>query len=153
MKKISKQLVWDYFSIYIRLKYADEYGKLHCYTCGKEMTIDQAQAGHCLTGRRNAIIFDEEVVRPQCIRCNIFLNGNLNEFMDRLIEENGQEWWDEAKLRKYKTAKFTQEELREKYEYYKAEIDKMLLKIKVPSALPVRWQKHREVLLKKGGEV
>ena len=64
-EKVSKQMVWDYFSIYIRLRYANKKGVAKCYTCGKVLAIKALQAGHAIMGRSNAVLFDEEIVKPQ----------------------------------------------------------------------------------------
>ncbi len=34
------------------------------------------QAGHYIDGRNNTVLYDEKLVHPQCLRCNVFLKGN-----------------------------------------------------------------------------
>ena len=62
------------------------------------------QAGHATPGRHGAVLFDTEVIRVQCFRCNMklggCLGGNYQVFIPKLIKEHdpgGMEWW-EAKL-------------------------------------------------------
>ena len=124
VKKITKQKVWEVFSKYIRLKYADKDGYVICYTCGTKIYWKEAQAGHGASGRGNAILFDERIVRPQCKRCNIFLKGNYDIFHAKLIKEYGPGILDEINKLKKTVKKFTQSELREKYEHYKNEVEK-----------------------------
>lgn len=128
LKKITKQKVWQVFSKYIRLKYTDKNGYVICYTCGTKIFWKEAQAGHGASGRGNSILFDERLVRPQCKRCNIFLKGNYDVFHAKLIKEYGKDFLDEINRLKKTVKKFTQSELRELYEYYKSEVEKLEVK-------------------------
>lgn len=91
----TKAKAWSAFSIYIRTKYADEDGLVACYTCGKRMEIKKMQAGHGIGGRNNAILFEERVVRPQDVGCNIYGRGQYQVFTRKLIQELGLEQYDE----------------------------------------------------------
>ena len=143
-EKVSKQMVWDYFSIYIRLRYANKKGVAKCYTCGKTFLIKDLQAGHAIMGRSNAVLFNEEIVRPQCQRCNVWLGGNLGVFVKNLIEENGIEWWEQKEKESKKAVKL---DLMELYEKYRGSVDDLLITITNPNSLPERWKKHRELLI------
>jgi len=120
-----KKKAWTEFSKYIRLKNADRDGYVHCYTCGKRMFWKEAQAGHGLSGRGNSILFDEEIVKPQCASCNIFKGGNYDSFHSRLIEENGIEWFNRKLKQKHETKQFTAKELEDMIKYYREEIKKI----------------------------
>lgn len=96
-KEQAKKRAWKAFSIYVRTKYSNG-ARADCYTCGRNMEIKNLQCGHAIAGRGGAVLFDEEICRPQCTICNIFKYGNYQEFMTRLIKENGIEWW-EAKMK------------------------------------------------------
>ena len=145
----SKTAVWDWFSIYIRLKYANKKGMAKCYTCGKTLPIKDLQAGHAIMGRSNAVLFNEEVIRPQCQRCNVWLGGNLGVFVQKLIEENSLEWWEKKREESKKAVKL---DLMELYEKYRGLVDDLLITNTNPSSLPERWKKHRELLIKKERE-
>ena len=84
-----KKKAWAEFSKYIRLKYADANGMEACYTCGKVLHWKQMQAGHGIGGRNNAVLFMEEVVRPQEVGCNIYGGGKYSIFAEKLISEYG----------------------------------------------------------------
>ena len=129
--KITKQKVWEVFSMYIRLKYAGKKGNEICYTCGIVKNWKDMQAGHGFSGRGNSILFDERIVRPQCKRCNIFLRGNYDIFHAKLIKEYGKDFLNEINKLKKTIKKFTQSELRELYEHYKREVEKLLNKLEV----------------------
>ena len=143
----SKKAVWDWFSIYIRLKYANKKGYAKCYTCDREMPIKELQAGHAIAGRSNAVLFDEELVRPQCQRCNVWLAGHLGEFRERLIKEHSLEWFDEKKKQSTRMVKL---DLNELYEKYHSFVDDLLITVTNPNSLPERWKRHRELLIRKG---
>ena len=142
----SKKAVWDWFSIYIRLKYADKKGISKCYTCGKVLPIKDLQTGHAIMGRSNAVLFDEEIIRPQCQRCNVWLAGNLGIFAQKLIEDNGLEWWEKKVKESKKVVKL---DLQMLYEKYRAFVDDLLMTVTNPNSLPERWKKHRERLIRK----
>lgn len=126
IRKLKKK-AWAQFSKYIRHKYADKNGNVKCYTCGKIIPaigtkeIKGAEAGHGLAGRGNAILFDEELVKPQCYICNVIKGGNYDVFHAKLIKENGFKWFQEKLKLKNKTKQFTREELEELYNKYKNE--------------------------------
>jgi hypothetical protein len=92
-KKVSvsklKKKAWAAFSLYIRTKYASPMGQVICYTCGKLGTVKTMQAGHGIAGRNNAILFEEKVVRPQCVGCNFFGGGKYAIFTGKLMDELG----------------------------------------------------------------
>lgn len=84
-----------FFSEYVRRKEADQGGTERCYTCGSLLHWKELQCGHAIPGRHNAVLFDEEICRPQCPRCNVFMGGRYEIFTTKLIKEKGMEWWEE----------------------------------------------------------
>lgn len=123
-KKI-KKITWNWFSKYIRLRDCLKTTKTMtrgiCYTCGKEFDFKDLQAGHCISGRGNYILLDEDCVFAQCYRCNIALKGNYDVFIPKIIRERSLEWFEEKKrLSKISIKKNWLEEL-EKYKekYFK----------------------------------
>lgn len=114
----AKRKAWKAFSLYIRQKYADKDGLVECYTCGKRIPWKEAHAGHGIGGRNNAILFEELVVRPQEVGCNIFGRGQYQIFTRKLIDELGFEMYDEIVSQaripvKYKVSDYL--EIEEKY--------------------------------------
>lgn len=79
-----KKKAWKYFSIYIRTRDcikttgSPDYGI--CVTCEKRFHFKELQAGHYVSGRNNAVLFDEDLVHAQCMRCNIWLEGNKTKY-------------------------------------------------------------------------
>lgn len=102
MKKLSvaklKKKVWSEFSKYIRNKYAVN-GKVMCVTCGVWKDINEMQAGHFISGRRNSVLFDERNVHPQCYACNICKHGNTVNYFRFMQHKYGDEVIEELRNR------------------------------------------------------
>lgn len=95
-KSISKldEELWKVFSEYTRRRYADQYGRVKCFTCSNVDDWKKMDAGHFITRRQAATKFDELNVMPQCKACNIFGQGKQFEFaleLDRVYGEGTAE--------------------------------------------------------------
>lgn len=117
---------WATFSIYIRLRDCDKYQKngmfAPCFTCDSLFHFKELQAGHFIAGRTNAILFDEEGVHAQCMRCNIFLSGNPTEYWEKMLELYGKDKCLEISNRRHNTKKYTAKDYEELIEKYKLKI-------------------------------
>lgn len=107
-----KKKAWKILSEYVRRKDADEGGTTQCYTCGRYLHWKyEAQAGHAIPGRHNAVLLDESLCRPQCLKCNFkgygFGSGMHHVFTAKLIKENGMEWWDKKEAESRSVVKLT----------------------------------------------
>jgi len=59
-----------------------------CISCGGKVK----QAGHFYSaGQYPELRYNEDNVHGQCVHCNYFLSGNLNEYRKRLEEKVGKE--------------------------------------------------------------
>ena len=100
--------VWKVFSEYIRkrdcLATTSTLDSGKCVSCGEEHPIGDCDAGHFISGRGNAILFDETCVHLQCKRCNLFLNGNQLPYRRAIVSMYG-EGYDEYLERKSKETK------------------------------------------------
>ena len=84
------------------------------------------QAGHAIPGRTGMVLFDEEIIRPQCVRCNIWGRGMLHIFAPKLIQERnhsadgmGPEWWERKLLASRQVRKWSRTELEELIQSYR----------------------------------
>lgn len=99
------------FQKYRRLK--DLSAGLGCVSC-PSMECQTWQGGHYLKAEiYSGLIFHEDNVNLQCLRCNHFLDGNPTNYRIGLVKRIGEErvkWLEENKdrLRNYK---YTREEL------------------------------------------
>ena len=130
-KKVSvsklKKKAWDMFSKYIRMKYANKSGMEECYTCGRVLYWKNMQAGHGIAGRNNAILFCEDVVRPQCVGCNFFGGGKYGVFMNKLIKEYGAEEFSQLVMMSTMTLQRKSKDYIEIYETYSKKLKELVL--------------------------
>lgn len=87
--------LWKLFSQFIRLrdciKTTGTVTHGRCVSCKKIYLFGKLQAGHFVSGRTRAILFDERCVHIQCYRCNHKLQGNWPPYYRFMQQEYGQE--------------------------------------------------------------
>ena len=132
ISKLKKKLD-SVFSLFVRNKYAirKKYarsGSVACFTCGAVKPVSEMQNGHYVSRVYLATRFDEENCRPQCIGCNIFKNGNLDEFAIRLEREK-KGTLECLNQKKYKQVKYSTVWYRDTIEHYKKELQNLLDKL------------------------
>lgn len=96
------------FSDYIRQR--DDYT---CFTCGKKGDKTNIQNGHYVSRSFNSTRYSEINCNAQCVGCNIFKKGNLDDYALRLIRRHGNEILATLAAEKKKTKQFTTGELEE----------------------------------------
>ena len=125
--KADKARAWKVFSKYVRLRDAlnttGDQENIVCYTCGKTFPFKEMQAGHGISGRCNAILFDEDIVRAQCRGCNLFKGGNYEIFVPKLINEYSLEWYENKVANSHKPTKLDYKEIEEYYKHKIKELD------------------------------
>ena len=99
------------FSQYIRLRNSNEDGFCKCLTCGKIAYWKDIQCGHYLSRRHLTTRWEEKNTAVQCVKCNIFTEGNKNVFALKLIEKYGKDILKELEIKKNNKSKMT------KFEY------------------------------------
>lgn len=87
--KVVKGRVWDLCSEYVRRSHADDNGNCTCVTCGVIKPWQEMQAGHYVGGRGNAVLFNEEVIYPQCYHCNIYKKGAYDRYTIFMVKKHG----------------------------------------------------------------
>ncbi len=102
--KLKKEL-WKLFSEYIRRKDGD--GTYNtCFTCGVKKEWKMLHGGHYIRASAGlATYFDEQNVHPQCYACNIWRDGNSDEYALRLQSKYGDNILNELNQRKYRVIK------------------------------------------------
>lgn len=120
-----RKLAWNLLSQIIRLENSDHAGNVACYTCNAQCYWREIQSGHAIGGRHNAVLLDETIIRPQCVRCNVFMRGNYPVFTAKLIRERGLDWW-ELKLEESRSLKlYTRTDLETKIQGYRERLNKL----------------------------
>lgn len=120
LRKISalKKQAWRVFSEWIRRREADKDGYLSCITCGTKVHWKDSNASHFLHGHSKPTFFEPRNVHGSCIRCNLYLSGNLIEYTRFMIDRYGLAVVDELRaLSKqiYKPSRQDLEAIIEKY--------------------------------------
>ena len=87
------------FSVYIRLKNADDSGYCTCVTCGKAYQYKEIHCGHFIGRANKAVRFDELNVAPQCVRCNSFRSGEHHIYRIYLVNKYGKDAVEELEHR------------------------------------------------------
>lgn len=125
-----KNKAWQSFSRYIRLRdclatTGDEDNGI-CCTCGKLIPFKQAQAGHFIAGRTNALLFDEDIVHLQCYACNVCNHGEQLEYYYYMKRHYTEDQILEMRKLRSTTVKYTPEDLIKIAENYKEKYDELI---------------------------
>ena len=99
------------YSQYVRLRDSDDQGYCRCVTCGKRDHWKHMQAGHYVPRTYLALRWDDVNVNVQCVGCNIFKSGAMDEYAVFLIGRHGAEILgllsvEKSKLRKMGVADY-----------------------------------------------
>ncbi len=122
--KLAKSKAWKSFSLYIRTLNSVD-GVNECYTCGKVIKVNHLQAGHGIAGRNNSILFSEEIVKPQCVGCNLYGRGQYAKFTRKLIDELGLDQYDEIVRQSNRIVKYTLEDYQRIEQEYKEKLNEL----------------------------
>ena len=97
-----------------------------CCTCGKLIPFKQAQAGHFIAGRTNALLFDEDIVHLQCYACNVCNHGEQLEYYYYMKRHYTEDQILEMRKLRSTTVKYTPEDLIEIAKKYKEKYDNLI---------------------------
>lgn len=117
-----KERCWKVFSEYVRRKDADSGGTNYCFTCGAPKFWKELHAGHFVGGRTNAVLFNEEIVKPQCLTCNVFMNGNYSAYTLKMIDLHGRPKVEEFLALRHQVKKYTRADLEDLIAAYKLKL-------------------------------
>ena len=124
MKSIAatkKYIRETYFNKYIRLRDAvNEY--ITCVTCRKRVHWKEANAGHFQHG----LDFVEDNQHGQCVTCNKWKSGKLDEYTVFMIDRYGRERVDEIMRLAKNRPKYSRSELKEIKEKYKEKLKTLI---------------------------
>ena len=123
--KLKKELD-KVFSQYIRYYYADHKGYVECYTCGVQKPVKQMQAGHFQSRKHMSTRWHENNVRPQCVKCNMYSQGEQYLFGLNLDKEYGDGTAQDLVYMSNQSARFTNDYLLEKIKHYEKLVKKLL---------------------------
>tara|TARA_R110001583_G_scaffold115588_1_gene266126 strand:- start:1071 stop:1475 length:405 start_codon:yes stop_codon:yes gene_type:complete len=121
MKSISKlkKELDKWFSLFIRLRDANEYGMVQCFTSGRIYHYKSIHAGHFISRKRLATRWCENNVQPQSAADNLFGQGEQYKFGLNLDAKYGEGTAEELELKSHLTLKMTRVDYEDKISYYK----------------------------------
>lgn len=106
-----KKLLDHFFSVWIRLRWADDAGVIQCVTCGAQGHYKLFQCGHFVSRVYLATRWHEKNAAPQCPACNILRRGNMAEYSLWISKKYGPGIMQELIDLKNKTVKFHRSQL------------------------------------------
>ena len=125
MKTISKlkKDLDKVFSLYIRLRHASKDGIVKCFTCDKTAHYKKMHAGHFMSRKHHATRWNEDNVQVQCVKCNLFGQGEQYAFgklLDiRIAEGKAEELQELSKT----TVKYMRFEYEDMIKFYKEKVN------------------------------
>jgi len=96
-----------WFSLYIRLRDADELGQIRCCSCGKELYWRDCDAGHFIPRQHRSTRYHDKNVHAQCRKCNRFDNGNPGGYSLFMLKSYGVKTIENLTELSHKAAKWT----------------------------------------------
>ena len=122
--KLKKKLD-KWFSIFIRLRNADDNGNNVCCTCGVVQNWKKLQCGHFVSRKHMATRFLELNCFAQCVSCNIFKYGEQWKFGHFLDNNFGEGTAEKLVVLGHSTFKMSKSDYEEKITYYKSAVDNL----------------------------
>ena len=113
------------FSQYIRRRNADHLGRVKCFTCGVEKHWKEQQAGHFQSRSHHSTRWDEVNVQVQCVKCNMFRQGEQYKFGLYLDQRFGDSTAEELENRAKTIVKLNRVDYEEAIERYKQKINEL----------------------------
>lgn len=127
MRKISRKglvkKLDTIFSIYIRLRKADDLGVVSCYTCGKKDYYKKMQCGHFMSRKYYSTRWEELNCQVQCYSCNVMRYGEQYKYGLELQKEYGKYLPEELLTMSRQIVKFSNDDLLDKINRYKQLVD------------------------------
>ena len=122
ISKLKKELD-KWFSLFIRLRHASKDGIVECWTCSKTGHYKKMHAGHFMSRKHHATRWHEDNVQVQCVKCNLFGQGEqyvFGKLLDVRIEEGMSEELQELSRT---TVKYMRHEYEDMIKFYKEKVN------------------------------
>ncbi|MBP92905.1 MAG: recombinase [Flavobacteriaceae bacterium] len=123
ISKIKKELD-KWFSLFIRLRDATNEGLCQCFTCGKVDHYKKLQCGHFMSRRHHSTRWNEVNCQVQCVKCNMFGQGEQYKFGLNLDSKWGEGTSEELQYEARQIVKITRPEYEGEISYYKSLVNK-----------------------------
>ena len=118
VSKLKKELD-KWFSLYIRLREANEYGMCQCFTCGIVRHYKEGmQNGHFQSRKHLTTRWDLKNCQVQCSGCNVFKCGEQFIFGQKLDAKYGEGTAEKLYIKAKQTVKLSTNDLQMLIKYY-----------------------------------
>ena len=125
ISKLKKELD-KYFSLFIRLRDATAEGVVQCFTCSRISHYKSGmQNGHFQSRRHHSTRWDETNCQVQCIKCNMYEQGEQFKFGMALEGKYGEGTSEELEFLSRTIMKVSRIDYEEKISYYKELVEKL----------------------------
>jgi len=124
ISKLKKKLD-KIFSEFIRRRNADHLGRVKCFTCGVEKHWKEQQAGHFQSRSHHSTRWDDVNVQVQCVKCNMYRQGEQYKFGMYLDQRFGDGTSEELEHRANTIVKLNRVDYEEAIERYKQKIKQL----------------------------
>lgn len=118
-----KKKAWTLFSLLVRLRDTDKFGFGRCCSCGKTYHLKELQAGHFISRRHSATLFELTNVHAQCQACNIWNHGNTIGYWQFMEDTYGRMKIDDLIAMSKASKRFTVPELELMCDVFKSKIE------------------------------
>lgn len=117
--RLEGDILWKWFSRYIRLRDADENGYVTCCTCNRPFFWNETDCGH-YSKRNKRHKYNEQNNHPQCHYCNRFLGGEPDKLALYIDERYGRGTAINLRATENRLSPMGREEVLNKLEYYRS---------------------------------
>tara|TARA_R100001244_G_scaffold47599_1_gene42403 strand:- start:2025 stop:2432 length:408 start_codon:yes stop_codon:yes gene_type:complete len=124
ISKLKKELD-KWFSLFIRLRDADDLGFVKCFTSGRYYHYKNIHAGHFISRTAHPTRWDEVNVQPQSVADNLFGQGEQYKFGRELDLQYGEGTAEGLQQKAREIQKFSRVDYEEKISYYKSAVEKL----------------------------
>ena len=124
ISKLKKDLD-KWFSLYIRLRDADDLGFVKCYTSGRYYHYKSLHAGHFMSRKHLSTRWCEINVQPQSIADNLYGQGEQYKFGINLDAQYGKGTSEDLQIKSKQIEKFSRVDYEEKISYYKSAVENL----------------------------
>lgn len=110
------------FSKYVRLSNADKNGFCTCVTCSRKYHWKEIQAGHFMSRKHYSTRWNEDNVKPQCVGCNMYKQGEQYKYSIFL----GSELANDLYLKSREVVKFSTADIEQMIDDYTTKLKPFL---------------------------
>jgi hypothetical protein len=112
------------FSLWVRHRGSKD-GMNTCVCCGVVKPIKELQCAHYFSRRYLALRFHEKNGHPNCVRCNVLLNGNYPAYAKFMIDTYGLEEIEKMDVQKNNIVKLNRFFYENMIQHYTEEVAKL----------------------------